>query len=59
MIKARPAIEPITPPAIVPGGVDCFDVLDPAAASEVVGFGHFVDVVVALETVLVLELEDA
>jgi hypothetical protein len=48
----------MTPPAIVPAGVDCFDALD-TAASEAVGFGHFVDVVVGLETVLVLELEDA
>lgn len=58
MRRPKPANEPSTPPAIVPGGVEGFAACDAcdAAALEPVGFGHSLDVEVALVLLLLCEL---
>ena len=55
MRRPTPATEPITLPAIVPGGVEGLGAPD-TAALEAVGFGHPLDVELALVPVLLLEL---
>ena len=65
MIRATPATQPITPPAIVAGGVVTFGAAadaaaaDVAAAFEVVDLGHSLNVEVSLVLVRALELEVA
>ena len=54
MSRPTPATEPITPPAIVPGGVEGLSDGD-TAAFEAVAFGHSLDVELTLAVVLLLE----